>query len=40
MKCNNCTHLIRCKLLLQVTGEETDCDWTPSKFMQATSEEG
>lgn len=34
MKCSKCIHFDRCKWLLSRTGEETFCDWTPSRFSE------
>lgn len=31
--CRDCIHLPRCRWLLQRTGEETECDWSPSRFV-------
>lgn len=33
--CRDCAHWTRCKALIQdLTGKETDCDWTPSRFRE------
>jgi hypothetical protein len=31
--CSECKHFNRCQFLLQRTGEETECDWEPSRFL-------
>ena len=32
--CNNCVWLTRCTWLLQRKGNETKCDWLPSRFKE------
>lgn len=34
-RCAACIHIERCRWLLSRTGEETSCDWTPSRFALA-----
>jgi len=33
--CAGCQHFERCKWLIARTGEETECDWTPSRYLPA-----
>lgn len=32
-KCKDCKHFKRCKWLLSRTGNEKECDWKPSRFI-------
>lgn len=38
--CSDCVHFDRCKSLMNyMTGDETECDWTPSKFLSNNYED-
>lgn len=32
-KCKDCLHFERCKWLIGINGNETECDWNPSRFI-------
>jgi hypothetical protein len=32
LTCAECSHFERCKWLLSRQGDETECDWSPSRF--------
>lgn len=31
--CTDCQHFVKCKWLLRRQGLETECDWSPSRFV-------
>jgi hypothetical protein len=31
--CSTCIHFERCKWLLSYSGDETSCDWIPSRYV-------
>ena len=35
--CSACVHFKRCSWLLSYDGTETSCDWTPSRFVDASA---
>lgn len=36
--CHDCVHFSRCSWLIGIKGNETICDWLPSKFKQQTTQ--
>lgn len=37
LTCEDCSHFLKCKAFIGVTGKERSCDWIPSKFREAKS---